>query len=151
MDAKVEHLKLIQGTISRLAGNSFLLRGWTVTLVAALFAFGAKEADRVFVVIAWVPLLVFAGLDAYYVMQERRYRDLYNAVAAKPETGIDYSMDTTPFQKDRTWRRALICVASTPCCAPWRPRRDQGLSVHRFGKAVPGPGRDPRRGRRMGR
>jgi hypothetical protein len=108
LDAKVEHLKLIQGTISRLAGNSFLLRGWTVTLVAALFAFGAKEADRVFVVIAWVPLLVFAGLDAYYVMQERLYRDLYTTVAAKPEAATDYSMDTTPFQMDRTWWRSLV-------------------------------------------
>jgi hypothetical protein len=85
-DDKVEHLKIIQGVISRMATNSFALRGWTVTLVAALFAFGAREADRAFIVVAWIPVLVFAGLDAYYLWRERLFRKLYADVAARPAT-----------------------------------------------------------------
>jgi hypothetical protein len=86
-----------------------LLKGWTVTLVAALFAFGAKEADRAFVVIAWVPVLVFAGLDTYYLWRERLYRRLHNKIATRPEDPpSDFSMDTTEFQATETWRKALV-------------------------------------------
>src|SRR3954462_9861995 len=88
--------------------NSFLLKGWTVTLVAALFAFGAKEADRAFIVIAWVPVLVFAGLDAYFLRRERLYRHLHDKVAAKTETDpIDFSMNTVEFQPTESWWTAL--------------------------------------------
>ncbi len=107
-DIKVEHLKFIQAVIARMGTNSFLLKGWTVTLVAALFAFGAKEADRAFIVIAWVPVLVFAGLDAYFLRRERLYRRLHDKVAAKTEADpIDFSMNTTEFQPTETWWRAL--------------------------------------------
>lgn len=33
-----KHLALVQGVINRLAGNSFSLKGWSVTLVSALLA-----------------------------------------------------------------------------------------------------------------
>lgn len=107
MEAKAEHLKLVQGTISRMAGNSFLLKGWTVTLVSALFAFGAKDADRVFIVIAWIPLIVFAGLDSYYLWQEKLFRELYKVSAAKANEAIDFSMEIEPFKPGRRWRTSL--------------------------------------------
>src|SRR5262249_42986375 len=108
IDTKVEHLKFIQAAIARMSTDSFLLKGWTVTLVAALFAFGAKEADRAFVVIAWVPVLVFAGLDTYYLWRERLYRRLHGKVAAKPDDApADFSMDTAEFRAAETWPRAL--------------------------------------------
>ena len=37
MDAKLKHLEMIQGVINRMANCSFLLKGWSVTLIAALF------------------------------------------------------------------------------------------------------------------
>jgi hypothetical protein len=107
-DDKVEHLKIIQGVISRMATNSFALRGWTVTLVAALFAFGAREADRAFIVVAWIPVLVFAGLDAYYLWRERLFRKLYADVAARPATtAVDFAMDVEPHKTQETWPKAL--------------------------------------------
>ena len=108
MEAKAEHLKLVQANIARMSSNSFLCKGWTVALVAALFAFGAKDADRVFVIIAWIPLIVFAGLDAYYLWQERLFRSLYEVVAAKGPDVVDYSMDVAPFKQENKWRYALV-------------------------------------------
>lgn len=108
VEPKIEHLKFIQAAISKMGTNSFLLKGWTVTLVAALFAFGAKEADRTFVVIAWIPLLVFAGLDAYYLWHERMFRLLHKKVASTAEDAIDYSMDITDFRSIESWRKAFI-------------------------------------------
>lgn len=108
IDSKVEHLKFVQAVIARMGTNSFLLKGWTVTLVAALFAFGAKEADRAFVIIAWVPVLVFAGLDAYFLWRERLYRRLHDKVAAKADDApADFSMDAAEFKVAETWRGAL--------------------------------------------
>jgi hypothetical protein len=33
-ESELKHLEFIQGVIARLANNSFLLKGWSVTLVA---------------------------------------------------------------------------------------------------------------------
>ena len=35
---KLKHLEFIQGIITRMANNSFMLKGWAVTLVAGIFA-----------------------------------------------------------------------------------------------------------------
>src|SRR3954452_20359113 len=79
--ASPEHLTMIQGVINRMAGNSFLLKGWTVTLVAGLTAFAQDKSNRNFALIAVVVVVVFALLDAYYLALERKYRDLYDEQA----------------------------------------------------------------------
>jgi hypothetical protein len=45
MEAKLKHLEFVQVAVSRMAGNSFLLRGWSVTLAAGLFALAAKDTS----------------------------------------------------------------------------------------------------------
>lgn len=76
-----EHLALIQGVITRMAGNSFLIKGWTVTLVAGLSALAADKSDRAFAWLAIGVVVVFAFLDAFYLALERAYRRLYADVA----------------------------------------------------------------------
>src|SRR5438093_13603250 len=96
-----KHLELIQAIITRMAGNSFLIRGWVVTLVAALFALAAKDANRSFVLVAYFPCVIFWCLDAYYLGQERLFRSLYNAAAESPtQTRVPlYRMNTAPTAK----------------------------------------------------
>lgn len=98
-EKKVAHLGFVQSIITRLAGNSALLKGWAVTLVAATFALAAKDTDVRFILIAYVPTIAFWLLDAFYLRQERLFRDLYSAVAGKPEDKIDFSMDTSSFNQ----------------------------------------------------
>ena len=102
-DAKVEHLKLIQSVVSRMASNSFLLKGWSVTLVAAVMALRAKEAAWGTVFAAACPLLAFGYLDIYYLTLERRYRKLYDAARAVDGEAVDYSLDTTPYLAAARW------------------------------------------------
>jgi hypothetical protein len=40
MENKIKHLEFIQSTVGRMASNLFLLKGWTITLIAAVFAVG---------------------------------------------------------------------------------------------------------------
>lgn len=104
MEKKLKHLEFLQLTITRMNVNSFLLKGWTITLVAALFALAAKDANSNYVMIAYVVIPSFWVLDGYFLSIERRYRDLYNEVAKKDEANIDFDMNHTRFNKgDRTW------------------------------------------------
>jgi len=102
-----KHLELIQAVITRMAGNSFLIRGWSVTLVSALFALAAKDAERGFVVVSYFPCLMFWCLDAYYLSQERSFRSLYDAV--RQDSKADFSMDTTKTRRPRDcWAAAFV-------------------------------------------
>jgi hypothetical protein len=66
------------------SGNSFLIKGWTVTLVSAILGFALKDggATAQLAYLALVPILLFWGLDGYYLAAERQVRDLYNDGAA---------------------------------------------------------------------
>lgn len=93
-----------------MASNLFLLKGWTVTLIAALFALAASESQDRFFFLAYIPALMFWGLDGYFLSQERRFRSLYEHVAKLDESQIDFSMDTEPF-KDvprNRWLHAML-------------------------------------------
>ena len=100
MDVKLSHLQMIQGIINRMAGNSFLIKGWSVTLVSALFALAAAATSPLFVYLAYFPGFAFWALDAYFLRQERLFRKLYDHVRALPTTSIDFSMNTSAFEVD---------------------------------------------------
>lgn len=107
---KHKHLDFLQAAINRMASNLFLLKGWTVTLIAALFALAAKDANRAYVLVAYFPLLVFWILDGFFLSQERRFRSLYDHVRRLDEGQIDFSMDTSPFQDEpkNSWPAAMV-------------------------------------------
>ncbi len=97
MECKIKHIELIQQVIQRMAGNSFLLKGWSITIAAALFALSAKDAQTSFLLVALLPTLAFWGLDGYFLRQERLFRKLYDKVTATAPEQIDFSMNTQPF------------------------------------------------------
>lgn len=95
MEAKFKHLEFIQAVVSRLAANSFSLRGWTVVVVSALFALSASDSRPVFASLALLPAIAFWLLDGYFLRQDRLYRRLYDRVRTMPPEDIDFSMDTS--------------------------------------------------------
>ena len=99
-DKKLKHLEFIQNVITRLATNSFLIKGWSITLVAAIFALAAKDAKPVFAIVTYLPVVVFWVLDAFFLSQERKYRALFEVVAAKEEATINFSMDASSFKTE---------------------------------------------------
>lgn len=90
---KEKHLELIQTVITRMARNSFSLKGWAITLVSGLFALASKDADKQFFIVAYLPIVLFWWLDAYYLLQERLYRSLYDKTRNLSEDLIDYNMN----------------------------------------------------------
>ena len=86
---QLKHLEFIQNVITRMNTNSFQLKGWAVTLVSALLAVFASTKNDYFVLAAFFPAVVFWFLDAHYLMQERRFKGLYDDVAGISEQPKD--------------------------------------------------------------
>ncbi|MGL5255357.1 MAG: hypothetical protein ACRC9L_10280 [Brevinema sp.] len=95
MENKIKHLEMIQGIINRMASNSFALKGWAVTLVSGIFVLSSKEADKMYFLVAYIPIIVFWCLDAYYLLQERLFRSLYGRIRKLSESDIDFDMNIT--------------------------------------------------------
>ena len=114
-DNKHKHLEFIQDVITRMNSNSFLIKGWTITLVSALFALAAKDANVNYVLVSYIVIPVFWVLDGFYISRERQYRDLYAIVATKDESVIDFCMDTSNFNKgNRTWLAGIFSQTLIP-------------------------------------
>jgi hypothetical protein len=118
MEKKLAHLNLIEAVISRMGSNSFLLKGWSVTLVAAPFALAAKDTKPALVLIAYLPGVAFWALDGYFVWQETLFRRLYDKVRGLAEDRIDFSMSTEglpdlPHWLSGTFSKTLVLFHGT--------------------------------------
>ena len=107
MEAKLKHLEFIQAAISRMATNSFLFKGWAITIASALSAFAAINTKVALLAIALVSTLMFWGLDGYYLWLERGFVKLHSEVAAKNDTDIDFSMKID--KTHAAWRWFKTC------------------------------------------
>lgn len=86
---------MIENIIERMARNSFQLKGWTMTIVAAILTLNTKPVNLNFMIVVSTPLLVFWILDSFYLQQERRYRVLYGNVIKKEENNVDFNLNTS--------------------------------------------------------
>ncbi len=109
MQQRIKHLEFIQAVINRMSSTSFLIKGWSVTLVAALFALATKEANKNYVFVAFLPVAVFWIIDAYYLSQERAFRDLYDEARRRKEDETDFSMHIKNFCGGRnSWACSFV-------------------------------------------
>lgn len=91
-----QHLSFIQGVITRMNSNSFNMKGWMVTIVAALaalYANGNAPYPVVYLIISLIPVLIFWCLDTYYLMMEKKYRKLYEDTVAGNVTLYSMKID----------------------------------------------------------
>jgi hypothetical protein len=113
----IKHLEFIQITIVRMAANSFVIKGWAVTLVAGILAFTSGDSDPRAASIALIPTLMFWGLDGYYLRTERLFRSLYDKVrqGEQKETDVDFALDPSRVQGDvEPWWRITLSKTLVP-------------------------------------
>lgn len=81
-ELRLKHLDDIGAVIGRLSHQSFIIRGWSVTLVSVVLVIIGSQGQQTEapILLALCPTLIFWGLDAYYLRQERLFRRLYLAV-----------------------------------------------------------------------
>ncbi|WP_097050046.1 hypothetical protein, partial [Stenotrophomonas sp. CC120223-11] len=83
---------------------------WSVVLVSALFALSAADSRSAFVYLAYIPAIIFWGLDGFFLWQEQLFRKLYDQVRVLPDDEVDFSMDTSVIKGDDrpTWAGATL-------------------------------------------
>lgn len=113
---KMLYLQFVQNTITRMASNSFFCKGWLITLVAAFFAIVAENNTSISFLILVIVVLLFWWLDAFFLRQERLYRDLYNdAILPSPNKYILFDMNATRFKnKKNTYTKVIISTTLWP-------------------------------------
>jgi hypothetical protein len=78
-----KEIDLIQDVIKRLASNSFLIKGWYITVTSASMLISRSNLKDHFAISLWVVLIapiLFWLLDAYFLAQELLFRKLYQWV-----------------------------------------------------------------------
>lgn len=97
-----KEIDLIQNCINRMANNSFLLKGWLVSVIAVIVALSPEELNKFIVVVTVIMVSAsFWYLDAFFLRIEKLYRKLYEWVLENRKQGKrDYQYDLNPHRFD---------------------------------------------------
>ena len=114
---------MVQGVVTRMAGNSAQMKTWTVSLVTAVFVFSGVSDDPHWLIGAGgcVPVIAFWTMDARYLHLERCYIKLYEAVVTG-ESGTTFDLNYRPHVAtvDSAWKVAWswsVCMFYGPLLA----------------------------------
>ncbi len=108
-----KHLEFIQNAVNRMASNSFILKGWSVTLITGIIALSLTTSTTRFIYLAFVPSIAFWGLDAYYLRQEKLFRKLYDYVRTKEIKNIEPFLLDTSIVKEKVGSWLSICFSKS--------------------------------------
>lgn len=104
-----KHLDYIQAVIARLGTNSFLLKGWALTLSTAIVGFAVTRADARLALVATITAVSFWLLDTYYLKQERAFREIFReAVSGRIP---NFEMNPRPYAKKIRWRSVMFTMS----------------------------------------
>ena len=106
-DDKRKHLEFIQGVINRLSSNTFLFKGWSITIIVAVFTAMVTTQNYNLLWLNLGAIIIFWFIDAYYLMLEQAYRKLYDKVAETDAEKIDYKMSVKQFIGFSAWLTAF--------------------------------------------
>ena len=122
IEEKLKHLEFIQNVIIRMNTNSFQLKEWAIVIISAILALYASTKNPCFIIIGVFPAFIFWALDAYYLMQERKFRGLYNDVAGvteKPKNIKPFEMSPDLYIKGKySYLRVLFSKTIWPLYLP---------------------------------
>lgn len=104
-----KHMDYVQAIIARLANNSFVMKGWALTLTSALLGFAATRGDALLAFLALVAVLAFWFLDAYFLRQERAFRLMFADVASKNVAG--FNLNPARYAEQVKWWPVLRSVS----------------------------------------
>lgn len=115
IEVKLKHLEFIQNVIARMNSCSFLIKGWAVTLVSALFALSASGSNPNYVLISYFVIPVFWMLDGFFLSVEKSYRGLYDDVSKRENGDVNLSMNASSFKVGKnTWIRCIFSKTLVP-------------------------------------
>lgn len=94
-----KEIDLIQSCINRMAQNSFIVKGWLISLVTVVLAFLPKTINfdiRTLCIILFIATICFWYLDAYFLKIEKLFRWKYKWVITNRRNTLKLSYDLNP-------------------------------------------------------
>ena len=79
MAVKEKYLDHLQAVIARHNSNSFMIKGWTITICTAVFTIAGTWKEPILALVALAPITVLWILDSFYLANERCFVSLYTA------------------------------------------------------------------------
>ena len=115
-DRVAKHLEMIQAVIERMGRNSFQLKGWSMTILVAATVLITRTnlPSPFFVLVFFIPVLGFWGLDGYFLWQERLFRGIYDDVRKQVETNFEMNLKAQKNKPNREWRDAFWSITLWP-------------------------------------
>ena len=109
----IKHLEMIQVIINRLGRDSFLIKGWSTVILSVTFLFATRdEIPFGSIIFLLIFPIVFWGLDAYYLWQERLFRGRYDEVRKQDKTDFDMRWSKEVKRKNKwlnvLWSRTIL-------------------------------------------
>lgn len=111
-----KEIDLIQNCISRMARNSFMLKGWAISLLAVVLAITTDRLNPLFLFFSvFVPLVCFWYLDAFFLRTEKMYRKMYEWVLKERKEGrLDFQYDLEPSRfKNQVKSHCRVMLSTT--------------------------------------
>lgn len=95
-----KEIDLIQSCITRMAQNSFMIKGWFVSLYAVILALLPEKVNIFLLCAALVAInLIFWYLDGFFLRTEKVYRKIYDWVLeARPQNNRELLYQLNPFE-----------------------------------------------------
>lgn len=78
-----QHLDYVQGIITRMAGNTFKIKSFCMSIVTLLSTLRIYYGHNKISLITALSVIACALADAYYLQLERKYRELYKQSVEK--------------------------------------------------------------------
>ncbi|MEL5899106.1 hypothetical protein AAGC94_13670 [Clostridium sporogenes] len=98
-----KEIELIQSCIDRMAQNSFMVKGWLITLLAVIIALLPEKFNvRILCIMGMVITVCFWYLDGFFLKIEKLYRWKYEWVIKNRYESDDFFYDLNPYNKN-TW------------------------------------------------
>ncbi len=100
-DPKLKYLDMLQAVITRMAGNQFTCRTWSVALGTAVIGYAAsKDGKPAMAILALLPALCFWVQDAYYLGLERAFRKKFEGAVTAGDRMSCFNFTISPETRD---------------------------------------------------
>ena len=102
-----KEVEIVQDIITRMGTNSFLVKGWTITLVVASLLITGFSYHHF---VAFLPWLIFWVYDAYFLRMEKLYRRLNNWLVENRPKSEEFLLDMNKSSLEDRFRKETPCL-----------------------------------------
>jgi hypothetical protein len=102
-----KEVEIVQGIITRMGTNSFLVKGWAITLVVASLLISGFSYHHF---VAFLPWMIFWAYDAYFLRMEKLYRKLNDWLINNRYKSEEFLLDMNKSSLEKRFGKETPCL-----------------------------------------